>query len=304
MTRPLTFLAIVIAAAVFLSSCGEKSPFPTYEKSESGIYYKFFKQDANAVKPKWGDYVTVTLVRRSISDSVMYDSRKANPKDGTVEYALEKPRYPSALESGIAMMGIGDSASFYVYMDSVKKILPPDQAKGIKDGQIVRFDIKLIKIRSKAEVEAENQKRYEEFMQKSKEKEPEMIAQYLKENNITVKPDKDSIYYIEKEKGKGPKAKPGSRVSVKYTGKFFDGNTFDASDFHGGQPYEFTIGDGSVIQGWDLGIQYMSKGGKATLIIPSSKGYGAMGMPDQRSGGYAIYPYTPLLFEVELVDVK
>jgi FKBP-type peptidyl-prolyl cis-trans isomerase FkpA len=304
MTRTLVFFS---ALTLLLSSCGESSPFPGYEKAETGIYYKFFKKDEKAPKPKWGDYVSVILVRRSLTDSVLYDSRtdsrNANP-DGTVEYALMEPRYKSGLESGLAMMGVSDSASFYVYMDSVKKILPPDQSKSIKEGQIVRFDFKLVRIRTREEVEAENQKRFEEFMKTSREEEPKTIENYLKTNNITVKPDKDSIWYIERERGKGPVAKPGSKVFVKYTGKYLDGNIFDASDFHGGQPYEFTIGAGQVIPGWDLGIQYMSKGGKATLLIPSSKAYGSMGMPDQQTGRYAIPPYTPLVFEVELVDIK
>ncbi|MCF6184979.1 MAG: FKBP-type peptidyl-prolyl cis-trans isomerase, partial [Bacteroidales bacterium] len=71
---------------------------------------------------------------------------------------------------------------------------------------------------------------------------------------------------------------------------------FDSS-YDRNEPFEFTLGRGQVIKGWDEGISYMKKGGKATLIMPSSLAYGA-------SGAGSIPPYTSLIFEVELIDVK
>ena len=303
MFRKISWLCTAGAALLF-SSCGDKSPFPGFEKGESGIYFKFYKKNETGQKPKFGEYVTVKLVRKTTGDSVIFDSRKQNPQEGTVEYRLDKPPYPSSLESGISMMSIGDSASFYVFTDSLKKFMPPDQGKMLKPGVTILFDIKLVKIRSAQEVDAENQKKFEEFMAKSKMKEPEMISEYITTNKVTAKPDVNGMYFIETEKGKGPKAKTGSKVSVKYTGKFLDGNIFDASDYHGGKPYEFTIGNKEVILGWDLGIMMMSKGGKATLLLPSKLGYDSIGMQDPQTGRFAIYPYTPLVFDVELLDIK
>ena len=72
---------------------------------------------------------------------------------------------------------------------------------------------------------------------------------------------------------------------------------FDAS-YDRGEPIEFTLGSGQVIQGWDEGIGYMSVGSKATLVIPSHLAYGA-----NPPGGSIIKPYTPLVFDVELVGV-
>jgi FKBP-type peptidyl-prolyl cis-trans isomerase len=122
------------------------------------------------------------------------------------------------------------------------------------------------------------------------EKEEAAIEAYLLENNITISPTYSGLYYIETFKGKGAAADGGDKVSVRYRGTFLDGEEFDSG------VYTFTIGRGEVIRGWDEGISYMNEGGKAILLIPSSLGYGPYGSGD-------IPGYTPLLFEVELMDV-
>ena len=97
--------------------------------------------------------------------------------------------------------------------------------------------------------------------------------------------------------GNGAEAKVGNLVSVNYTGKFADGKVFDSS-IPRGKPIEFTLGVGQVIQGWDQGIVGMKVGGKRTLTIPGSMGYGANGYPP------VIPPNATLYFDVELTAVK
>lgn len=103
--------------------------------------------------------------------------------------------------------------------------------------------------------------------------------------------------------GKGAEAKTGKMVKVHYTGWLFDpqskqkGNKFDSS-VDRKQPFEFPLGTGMVIKGWDEGVAGMKVGGKRTLTIPPEKGYGAQG------AGGAIPPNATLLFDVELLDVK
>ena len=122
------------------------------------------------------------------------------------------------------------------------------------------------------------------------EKEQTAIKEYVEENNITVEPKYSGLYYIETKAGTGADADGGDEVRVKYTGTFLDGEEFDSGI------YPFILGAGRVIKGWDEGISYMKEGGKATLLIPSSLGYGAYGS-DRIPG------YSPLLFDVELLDV-
>ncbi len=97
--------------------------------------------------------------------------------------------------------------------------------------------------------------------------------------------------------GTGAEAVAGKTVSVHYTGWLTDGKKFDSS-LDRGQPFEFQLGAGQVIQGWDKGVAGMKVGGKRKLTIPSDMGYGA------RGAGGVIPPNATLVFEVELLGVK
>ncbi len=104
------------------------------------------------------------------------------------------------------------------------------------------------------------------------------------------------LKYTDIVEGTGPAPKTGQTISVNYTGTLVNGTVFDSSAKQG-KPYQFRIGTGVVIKGWDEGLMTMRVGGKRKLTIPSSLGY-----KDQRSG--IIPPNSTLLFDVELLDVK
>jgi peptidylprolyl isomerase len=97
--------------------------------------------------------------------------------------------------------------------------------------------------------------------------------------------------------GTGDEAQPGDTVFVHYTGKLTNGQVFDSS-IPRGQPFSFTLGSNTVIQGWEIGIQGMKVGGKRTLTIPPSLGYGAQG------AGGVIPPNATLIFDVEMLKIE
>ena len=97
--------------------------------------------------------------------------------------------------------------------------------------------------------------------------------------------------------GEGDEATTGSRVTVHYVGvSFSSGDEFDAS-WNRGEPFEFKLGKGQVIPGWDAGVAGMKVGGRRKLTIPSALAYGA------RGAGNVIEPHEPLVFLVDLLSV-
>jgi FKBP-type peptidyl-prolyl cis-trans isomerase len=101
----------------------------------------------------------------------------------------------------------------------------------------------------------------------------------------------------ELKQGTGAEAKAGQTVSVHYTGTLTDGSKFDSSKDRG-KPFEFPLGAGRVIKGWDQGVAGMKVGGVRRLTIPPHLGYGS------RGAGGVIPPNATLIFEVELLGVR
>jgi FKBP-type peptidyl-prolyl cis-trans isomerase len=169
------------------------------------------------------------------------------------------------------------------------------------------YDVQVLDVKSKAEyakIQAAEKKKQEAEKKKqdvkkadAKKAESGLLQKYLKDNKITAKPTTSGLYYIEKVKGTGPQVKAGSKVSVHYTGTLLNGKKFDSSRDKGGKPLDVEVGKGMVMKGWDEGLQLMAKGGKAILIIPSSIAYN-----DQEMG--SIPPYSTLVFDLEILDVK
>jgi peptidylprolyl isomerase len=127
------------------------------------------------------------------------------------------------------------------------------------------------------------------------------VSADLKQEPVIPKPTGNPpAQLVEKDivKGKGPKVKPGDLASVQYTGvSWSTGKKFDASWDRGAQPFQFPLGQGQVIPGWDAGVKGMRVGGRRELIIPPDQAYGPQGQPP------VIGPNETLVFVVDLVKI-
>ena len=115
---------------------------------------------------------------------------------------------------------------------------------------------------------------------------------------VTLKATPSGLQYYDIKVGTGASPASGQTVDVQYVGALPNGTKFDSSYDHGTDPFEFPIGGGAVIKGWDEGVATMKVGGKRRLVVPSALAYGA------DSPTPAIPPNSTLVFDVELLAIK
>ncbi len=290
MKKLMFFIAAGLLSGMFFSACKHKtSEYPGFTKTNNGLYYKFFTKSKDTTSVKMGDYMVVSMKYGTIKpDSTMFNSAKL-PK--AMKIPMRSSAFKGDIYEGLAMMHPGDSARFLCNADSVfGKLFHMPRPKGLDSAKVVFFNIKLLELKTAAQIKNEQNAKLE----KLKNEEATKREAYLKDHKVKVKPTKDGIYFISTKKGHGPHPKSGDKVKVQYTGTLLNGKKFDSSRDRK-KPFEFVLGEGKVIKGWDEGIIMMRKGGRATLIIPSEMAYG------QRQMG-PIAPYSTLVFDVELLD--
>lgn len=270
------------------------SNYPEAEATASGLYVIVDKKGKGKL-PKTGDYANVDLSVSKLTGEVLFDSRTVNaPQDIQIGKLYDTPGFTEAL----ALMKKGEEANFIV--PGSLAFAEQGRAGMLEPFENLKYWVRINNIKSQAQYEKEQEakRKAEQIeLEKRKQEEANTIANYIKNNNITAAPTVSGLYFIEKEAGTGKQAKVGSQVKVHYKGTLLDGTAFDSS-YERNAPFEFTLGKGHVIPAWDEAIAMMKEGGKAELIIPSKIAYGA------RGAGALIKPFSPLKFEVELIEVS
>ena len=122
------------------------------------------------------------------------------------------------------------------------------------------------------------------------------IEGYLNENNLSgFSSTENGLYYKLVDQGNSNYPVNGDTISVEYIGQLLDGSEFDRSNT--GQPFEFILGSGQVIEGWEIGIPKIDEGGSGILIIPSGLGYGSV-------VNSSIPKNSVLIFRINLIEIR
>ena len=122
------------------------------------------------------------------------------------------------------------------------------------------------------------------------------IEGYLNENNLSgFSSTENGLYYKLIDQGNSNYPVNGDTISVEYIGQLLDGSEFDKSNT--GQPFEFILGSGQVIEGWEIGIPKIDEGGSGILIIPSGLGYGSV-------VNSSIPKNSVLIFRINLIEIR
>jgi FKBP-type peptidyl-prolyl cis-trans isomerase len=306
-------IKIGLALAVIMASCGPKDGFET---SDSGLQYKFINQNASGQQPEEGQVVTLNLSLRA-GDSVLLEASEM-----AVQKIQQTWNVKGGIEEAFAMLSKGDSIVAKVkagdlYQRTWQMSVPPT----MNPEDIITCTIGLDDIYTEQEyqqkqalarVEEVDAYRTQALYDKKEQMETDiaLIDAYLAKNNIEAQTTESGMRYAILEEGTGPKPEIGDMVRVNYTGNVLDGDYFDTSveenakkfglynEARTYEPFEFMLGTGGVIHGWDEGIALLNQGTRARLYIPSPMAYGE----NQRSA--VIVANAILEFEVELVGVN
>ncbi|MEQ8707076.1 MAG: FKBP-type peptidyl-prolyl cis-trans isomerase [Phaeodactylibacter sp.] len=293
-------LLFILLVGVTLASCQQE---PTIQTTPSGFEY-ILHTDNGGEKPVAGDYVSFHAYMRN-GDSVIYSSRD-QPKPPFLQIPGEAPanRPPNPLEEVMQLMGMGDSATVMIAIDTLDQ-----KPKGFEDTDVMYYDLVIADIKSAQQQADEQNAQMEEAKRQAeelKERLPEveaLVQETLEsyQNNTLgdqLQETGSGLKYVIHEEGDGAQAAPGKVVGVHYYGVLAeDGERFDDS-FSRGQPIDLPLGQGRVIPGWEEGIALFKGGTKATLFIPAPLGYGEAGSPPTIPGG------AELMFYVELGEVQ
>lgn len=263
--------------------------------TNGNLQFKMITKGTSTYESKVGDIAEMNI-KFFIGDSILINTMEMNNHE-PVTQALQAPTFAGDLNEGLLLLKTGDSAIFRMKMDTLSARAKQPKPEWAKPGDYARWEVKMVKVKSKAEAETERAAK-----SKARAGEEETILQkHFAEKGIKAQRTASGLYYVLHEAGTGEAPTPGKSVTVNYTGMLLDGTKFDSNvdpQFNHVSPFDFPVGQGRVIKGWDEGVPLMKKGGKITLYIPSALAYG------ERSQGPIIKSNSILVFDVELVDFK
>jgi FKBP-type peptidyl-prolyl cis-trans isomerase len=268
-----------LAGILIISGC-DKMPGKK-QTTANGLEYELV-DDKDGKNAKIGDFITLHITYKTEKDSVLNSTYNMGRP---ITSKVNAPMFKGSFEEGLVMLSEGDSANFYISSDSIFKGQPEEQRpKFFPKGSKIIYSVRVTKIEDSKAMESNQIKQIDEIASKK---------------GFKLEKTATGLCYAITKMGSGAKAMSGDTVSVHYDGTTLaEGKKFDSSRERN-QPFEFPVGQGFVIPGWDEAFLLFPEGTQATLLIPSKLAYGEQGAP-----GSPIGPNAALIFEIELIKVK
>lgn len=308
-----TFLLVV--CSIFATTLFAQKPLEGFTTSETGVKYKFVQRNEKG-QPVLKDDVVIGKFSIMFGDTLVADAKKMQSQPIVKVDAASKV-FNGDLIDGILLMKKGEICTFAFERDSLIKLFG-QVPEYFKSGMYAYWTIQVEDIKTpeqQAKEEAAMKAQQEEKMKQQKiisdslgALEPAILQKAIKEYSFDNKLV-NGVYFKKTLSNKDKQTpKEGDNVKVHYVGKFVDGKLFDTSvetaakaagKYQEGrkyEPLEFTIGKHMMIPGFEEAVKMMNKGEKAIVLIPSTLAYGAQGRGE-------ISPSTPLIFELEIVDI-
>jgi len=283
-------LMLLVFAGALLVSCSKVS----YKKTPGGMPYKIFP-GKDTTKVYAGSFIKLHLTQK-IKDSVYFTSTETVP----IYFQVNGTPQPYDLSEVWTKLKVGDSMEATQMMDTFINRSPQNIPPQFHKGDRIITTVKILGVFSTdSAAKADGEKVKSEFLAKDLIKFEKIIAD--KKINTVKTPSGAYVEFI--TPGAGTLADTGNYVSVNYTCmKLEDGTKYDSntdSAFHHLGPYSFTAGAGEMVRGFDEAVLMMRKGSKVKVFMPSGLAYG-----DRPPQGSPIKPFTNIMFDLELVDIK
>ena len=269
---------------------------PEANRSPGGIYYSMDTKVAGQ-QPKPGDYVVVRYVGKLLDGKIFDQSEKNEP----LVFQLGRHQVISGWEEGLPFFTKGAKGKLAV--PSAKAYGKRGVGSVVPPNADLIFEIELLDILDQKgydnymkEQEAKARAAFERQIADQYNRDKQLIAKYISENNLKAKQLPSGLGVLVKKKGKGNLLQDGDQVEVVFTGKLLDGSVFDSNV--DGQPFEVVVGKGKTIEGWEEGLKHFKRGGSGLLMIPSKMAYGPRPIYDD---DVSIPGNSVLIFEIKVL---
>lgn len=256
------------------------------EIAENCVKYRIIsdKTDGRAVDGDTNSvlYINYKLAVESTDSTLVETFSKNSP----VYIPVNEPSFRKLFE----LLSVGDSAELITNADTFfEKSFGQSRPEFIKEGDNIKFIIKVLKVMNEQEIEEKEQEDMAKLQQTDSLAFNQMISTLPDAKKTT-----SGLYYVVEKVGKGKAPKKGDEVRVLYRGTLLNGQVFDENLTEG---IPFTVGLGQFIPGWEEMVLLMKIGDKVKAIIPWNLAYGPR-------GNGPIPPYSTLVFEMELIKAK